>query len=150
MDRLWTIFKPGEIVWTSSFDNHQAFRLVKIEYLDYTRVPVLKLEVSYIDYDGRKIGTRSKPFYIISFTGSIPIQELSIYPISYHRDAVGLQKLLIARGRRFETFMARQYCEYDGVSLEERKSASDNDDSNIVKLNVPSFHIVKWILGHTR
>ncbi|CAI6089261.1 unnamed protein product [Clonostachys chloroleuca] len=118
IDRLWTIFKPGDTVYKSIYGHHRAFRLVETKYQD----EALTIKAFYIDYNGVKVGKRFQTFEIEPFTGNIPIQQLSIYPLSYHRPAGMMQNLLIARGRRFEAFMGRHYCEYDGVVFQQHRS----------------------------
>lgn len=54
-----------------------------------------------------------------AFEGLEKISELPAYPLNYHPRHKVVRRTLIARGRRFETFVGRHYAEYKDIGLGE-------------------------------
>ena len=91
---LWTLFKPGDLLYTA-VDGVDAFvRLSSLSKLG-------QLETMYVDWDGTRFGWVSKIISLSWFVGTKEITELEAYPAHMHPDYEQLTKRLIQRGQKF-------------------------------------------------
>ncbi|KAH9808825.1 P-loop containing nucleoside triphosphate hydrolase protein [Teratosphaeria destructans] len=114
---LWTIFRPGVMVYAPAFGQPRAFKLQSYVYQS-GELPGLALMLEYTDFDGEDFGTRTTSRLLPSFGGAKKINDLTAYPISWHQDPHGTKKQLLERGRRWEAFAGMHFNIYNGVALE--------------------------------
>lgn len=107
--------KPGCTIYAPLHGQPRAFTLTN----SWTGRDYSVLEVDYTDYDGKKFGTVSTQLRIYPFLGSMPINSLDAYPLSWHPREKHIRETLIKRGRLFESYQGKQYLEYSGVALGE-------------------------------
>lgn len=120
-DILWTIFKPGKLVFARS--HHDQQRCLMLESGSYSgdADPNYSLSVKYVDYDGKYCGMAQTLVPLRQFTGTKKIASLAGFPLEYHPREDAVRKFLIERGRRFEALRGCHYMEYKGVALGEQR-----------------------------
>lgn len=116
-DRLWTLFPPGTIAYCKLLSQNRAFR-VRDAYYDNSEVnPNLTLQSDFIDFDGERLGTRSLELGVPKFSGTRELNDLNIVPIDLLGDAADVREELLARGRKFESYIGQHYLAYDGIAI---------------------------------
>lgn len=113
-EHLWTLFRPGCIVLSRTADTLRAFRLMDYSYSGC----VFDLQLSMVDFDGTKFGTRDARRAIRAYAGDAPITSLSSVPIELLPDQDSLRTQLIERGRRFEGFAGIHCAHHKGIGCE--------------------------------
>lgn len=114
--RLWAIFKPGRIFYTTIHGDPQAMLLGK-GYEICGQEPQFVLECSYVNYNGYTIGKTQTMCSIHPFEGSMKIADLNCIPSGFHPYEEELRAKLLARGKRFEELQGRNYMDYKGIAL---------------------------------
>lgn len=132
---LWTIFPPGELVFSSAFmDCPQAF-IVKLSQEGYTRKRIggekWILECWAYDWNGTMFDRVPVEFAFDDFKGTKSITSLPCYPLKYHPEStddvnsaagkqVGekIEQKLIKRGERYRELCLKkqgwQIFDYEG------------------------------------
>jgi hypothetical protein len=113
-EHLWTIFKPGDIIYADSFEGAPAaLKLIWAEYvMTMDRGDAYQLNVEDIDYNGRDFYRRSRSVHIYKFSGTRKIANLDALPLSFHPDEKQVREVLTNRGERFEQLAGFHYKEY--------------------------------------
>jgi hypothetical protein len=119
---LWTLFKPGDLLYTA-IDGLDAF--VRLKSVDNTGH---HLETMYIDWDGDRFGWVSKNITLSYFIGTKEITALEAYPANKHPKYEQLTKLLIQRGKKFSELVGIHTKTY--INREELAS-SDLSKANV-------------------
>lgn len=114
---LWTIFKPGSLVFGTRKGQPRVFKLVSYQYV-CGQQPGLQLTVQYTDYDGSSFGTRTDYLLIPPFPGDAFIAQLPAFPLTHHPDPGSITTLLTARGRRWEALAGQHHMNYRGVATD--------------------------------
>lgn len=135
---LWTIFPPGELVFSSAFmERPQAF-IVKFSDSDYMRDSgsgkAWILDCWTYDWNGTTFCRAPVEFSFENFKGTKSITSLSCYPLKFHRptsddvsstgvsdSGEAIRQSLIKRGERFRELClkrkGRQMFDYEGDLL---------------------------------
>lgn len=145
-DLLWTLFRPGTIVFAMNGSKPHAFKVTGSAG-HFDRVvsgrngqsigadsPEFRLEGYSVDLRGSTFVGRAAILGISRFAQAKPIHELEVFPIDYHPHVDKIKAELIARGRKFESFRSHCYCEYRGVAEElemvKNKNWRNGDDAS--------------------
>jgi hypothetical protein len=118
-EHLWTIFKPGQQVYSTRGGQSCAFTLQSYQYV-CGQNPGLQLAVEYVDFDGDGFGKRYSQLLVPKFPGAKPIANLNALPLAVHPDVGGITKMLIARGRAWESLAGQNFRHYKGVAMDAR------------------------------
>ncbi|GLB02626.1 hypothetical protein AtubIFM57258_003984 [Aspergillus tubingensis] len=110
---LWTLFQPGDIVF-SVLDNRPRAFICGTGDMD-SRSGTFVLNGKYIDFDGDKFGFSTHEFQLEAFEGTCPITDLSVAPLAYHKNRDAIEKELLLRGSLWESLRGYHYKQYDGV-----------------------------------
>lgn len=138
---LWLLFKPGDLIITSS-KPHLARRVLGVRggrplltkaQLDLNTNGAMinkhvvtgrtaepspfTLEYLGIDFDGEKFGPINESVEISEFDDEKNIVELEVYPIGFSEDPTALRELLLTRGQRFVQLGNFKHKRYTGLSL---------------------------------
>ncbi|KAI1080898.1 P-loop containing nucleoside triphosphate hydrolase protein [Whalleya microplaca] len=113
---LWTVFKPGCLVFTRILGQPRAFKLHGFWYED-DQEPCLALKVKFIDYDGEKFGWRYDTFRIPKYAGTMLCKNLNVMPLNFHPSAAEIRTQLLERGRRFQQMTGQHFKDYSGVAV---------------------------------
>ncbi|KAF4847908.1 ATPase family AAA domain-containing protein 3B [Colletotrichum siamense] len=116
---LWTIFRPGCLVYATRLSQARAYKLRSYDYV-CGQSPGLRLGVEYVDFDGDDFGTRFEYLQIPAFQGAVEVAALNAMPLAHHPSPEAVTALLTHRGRRFEALAGQNFREYKGVALDER------------------------------
>ncbi|ORX98026.1 P-loop containing nucleoside triphosphate hydrolase protein [Clohesyomyces aquaticus] len=109
---LWTLFKPGDILYCRFRGEEMLMKLQKTEY----ESGGFSLYAKYVDWSGYTFGYASHQFMLYSYDGTRPITDLDAYPIQYHSEAGAIESRLAARGKRFEQLQGFHYKLYKGLA----------------------------------
>ncbi|MCJ1404451.1 hypothetical protein MMC11_007676 [Xylographa trunciseda] len=117
---LWTVFKTGEL----QFSSHQGHaRLYKLDTAVYKETAnkgqLFEVKCSYVDYNGTSVGRARETIEMydrIHFTGTSPskIATLPVSPRKFIEDE-DLEERLTARGKRMLGFQGVVVMEYGGL-----------------------------------
>ncbi|KAI1751998.1 P-loop containing nucleoside triphosphate hydrolase protein [Xylaria castorea] len=118
-DYLWTLFKPGELVFGGNANSSQMYRLEKTEYdTDSKGNPVFDLRCSVVDWDGESFGRQQSWKRIPSFGGLVKITSLLFYPERFLEDRAGVRDRLLTRGNIFSSLAGPYYKAYRGTAIQ--------------------------------
>ncbi|KAG7293611.1 hypothetical protein NEMBOFW57_003665 [Staphylotrichum longicolle] len=121
-DRLWTLFPPGTIVYSNILSQNRAFRVVS-NYYDTTETsPSLNIATDFVDFNGEKLGTRRLELSVPKYQGTQTLSEIGILPIDLLDDASDVREELLARGRRFESYVGQHFLKYDGIAIKKTQN----------------------------
>lgn len=109
---LWTLFKPGDILYTKHNDEDAMMKLQNSEY----QSGGYQLQTKYVDWTGSYFGYGTKGIELKDFEGTKPIADLDAYPIQFNPDAATIEGKLTARGKRFEELQGYHYKLYEGFA----------------------------------
>lgn len=116
-EHLWTIFQPGELVYTRQDGQDMALKLVNTQYgVDHKRNPCFWISGRYVDWSGSMWGTSKLNMRVYPFAGTRKVQHLSSYPFKFHPERDALKERLIERGTKVETYAGSHYKAYHGVA----------------------------------
>ncbi|KAH8650042.1 P-loop containing nucleoside triphosphate hydrolase protein [Xylariales sp. PMI_506] len=118
-DRLWTLFRPGTIVYSKVLQHDRAFRVARIWY-DDGELPGLNVRVGYVDFDGEKLGERRMTLFIPQYAGTQELSGLSTMPLDLVWNVEEMREALTTRGRKFESYVGQHFAQYDGVALKRK------------------------------
>ncbi|KAF2210383.1 hypothetical protein CERZMDRAFT_69393 [Cercospora zeae-maydis SCOH1-5] len=114
---LWTIYRPGDLIYGTVLGQPRAFRLISYQYT-CGQFPSLQLSTEFVDFDGEDFGTRTGAQSVAAFSGAERIDRLEAFPMKFHSALDDIQKLLVARGRRFEELAGMHFKRYASIALE--------------------------------
>ncbi|KAL0936383.1 uncharacterized protein CTRU02_208598 [Colletotrichum truncatum] len=106
---LWTLFPPGELVYSNDEDDHRFF---VVQSMSWTQVNNYNLLLTYVDWNGTNFGTSSKSQGLWNFIGTQKINSLDIFPAKYLKNFEGMRTKLTERGRKFASLAGKHYKAY--------------------------------------
>ncbi|KAF4784834.1 AAA family ATPase [Colletotrichum scovillei] len=118
-EHLWTIFRPGCLVYATRMSQARVYKLNSYQYT-CGQCPGLQLSVEFVDFDGDDFGTRYDSLLIPAFSGTTQIASLNALPLAHHPDPNAVSHLLTERGRRWEALAGQNFRQYKGVALDPR------------------------------
>ena len=95
---LWTIFEPGEIIYSKSRGRHRFRYLESGEYSSDSKNYTLTL-LSVSD-NGKALGLESHSRTVEKFSHSAEISSLRYFPVKYLQNRDGIRARLVERGRK--------------------------------------------------
>ncbi|TDZ16480.1 ATPase family AAA domain-containing protein 3B [Colletotrichum orbiculare MAFF 240422] len=116
---LWTIFRPGTLVYATRLSQPRVYRLCSFAYVCGLRAG-LQLGVEYVDFDGTEFGIRHETLEIPQFSGAVEISALNAMPLENHPFPDDVTSTLTERGKKWEALAGQNFCEYQGVALDGR------------------------------
>lgn len=120
---LWTIFRPGDLIYQKENGHERLYRLDQSSYQEHpTLGPYLKLDALYTYFDGHHVGVAKderRIYKIKEFAGekASKIQGLSLYPMRYRTETGALTERLMGRGHRFLSMQKAMPWYYHGLFL---------------------------------
>ncbi|KAK3382165.1 P-loop containing nucleoside triphosphate hydrolase protein [Lasiosphaeria ovina] len=115
-DKIWTLFPPKTIAHCKVLNQSRALRVTDSWY-DDSDLPGFGMRTKYVDFDGERLGTRRLEMFIPKYQGTRELSQLSTMPLDLHEDAAEVREELLARGRKFETYLGQHYLSYNGIAL---------------------------------
>lgn len=123
---LWSIFRPGCIVYGLLLGQPRAFKVRKCSYGNVDSRATLTLDVMIVDFDGSKLGERFIPRFIYDFVGVMKIDSLDTFPFQFQQDADQMRQRLVLRGRRFQDYAGMHFANYAGIAYEHNDRVDTN------------------------
>ncbi|KAK8121180.1 hypothetical protein PG999_005300, partial [Apiospora kogelbergensis] len=120
-EHLWTVFKPGKVMYTQTLGHPRAYRIVNASYNENSEQPSLILSGEFVDYDGEKFGFREARLQIPKFEGSSRLQDLNVVPLDLHVARDQILQTLVTRGGRFEELTGQKHVQYSGMAVRKTK-----------------------------
>lgn len=140
-DLLWTIFKPGEIIYTPDYEGDGEPHCMKYRSSSYNKCKgYFGITGSIIKFDDDKIGMATNVNTLYGFRGSKPITSLHCYPFRYHPQQREIRQNLIERGKKYIECQGIHHRRYDGFAylyVEERQ--------RMMKMNVNGRIMVDFV-----
>lgn len=142
---LWVLFAPNTLVYRYHDLTEQSQVLIcrSISYENGRDGPFVMLSCDFITNDGSALGFARDYLQIKTFPGTFKIQDLPVYPLSYHKDKTSIYENAISRGKKF-VGITRQLFETSGPACVEGSSFGKTDvfKSNVSIITYPSAFIV--------
>jgi hypothetical protein len=123
---LWTMFEPGTLVFTNVGGNERVMRIQSYDY----GCNSFSVHNRFVEWTGHKFGMENHTSSIGSYDGTRKISALSVYPLIYHPDTLGIQKRCIARAKEWETFCKYSFMSYKGGATS--GGSRHNIDSRVI------------------
>jgi len=117
---LWTIFKPGDLLFSSE---HGHARLYKLDTVTYKEIAnkgsMFEVNSRYVDYNGTTVGQAREKHQLydkLIFTGKSPtkINTLQVFPRKFVDDD-DLEERLTIRGQKLLELKGILTMQYDGL-----------------------------------
>lgn len=121
--QLWTIFRPSEILYTTTDEQPWLVRLTKTAYEETAREgKFLEIHCTYTDFDSATVGEATLMLKILQknyFAADNPaiITDLPVFPRRFLRGQDDLEKRLTERGARFLELRDFSIQKYNGLAL---------------------------------
>ncbi|QIW99493.1 hypothetical protein AMS68_005011 [Peltaster fructicola] len=113
---LWTLFQPGNHVYSKVQGQDRVFRLHSSKYgVDRNGNPVYWVTCQYIDFDGTRFGTNKLNIMIPKYEGTKSIGHLIVFPLSFHSAKEDIRQKLIQRGAKMVELAGSHYRGYNGI-----------------------------------
>lgn len=129
---LWTLYKPGDIVFNGSTTSPHMYKVVGTAYSsDFLGNCRFDLKYFSVDWDGDKFGLDKRWERIESFDGIKKITDLPLYPERFIEERGEVRKRLIARGKKFSALAGSFYRAYRGTAILTGSFDSKLDDRAI-------------------
>ena len=116
---LWTLFKPGDLVYSNEDGVERLYHLQTISHSAWS----CHLYCQFVDWDGRRFGLSEVSIEICSFIGTKKITDLVAFPIHFHGDPKGLRERLVLRGQKFRDLTGIHYKSYQEITNQSPKKA---------------------------
>ncbi|PIG85022.1 hypothetical protein AARAC_000654 [Aspergillus arachidicola] len=129
---LWALFEPGSRIVTAPMLNERFLIVDSTEY--DPKKGYFEVHAKCIDWDGKDFGYANIMLPIFQFGGTRRINDLLVFPESFHSSKDNVRSNAIARGRNFQELHGVHYRAYSGVMLWNNgdKRAERNVDDRIV------------------
>ncbi len=115
---MWTIFRPGELVWWEADGQGVIGRMVEARFSKTMAGPELyHLTCEQVDWNGDEFGIRETYQKIDSFEGTRPVIGLTVMPLRFKPNAEGIRNQHLNRGRKFEALRGYHFKAHDGPAL---------------------------------
>jgi hypothetical protein len=120
--QLWTLYRPGDLQYTSSAGHPWLLTVSKTAYEENTKEGKwFEIHCTYTDYDGTNVGLATHLFKIYqkrNFAADNPavITDLELFPRKFLRGRENLESELLDRGRKFLQLQGVLVKKYDGLA----------------------------------
>lgn len=122
---LWALYRPNEIAVTSCYGAWEEPRCFRMDYAtkncSMMRGEWYTIEGKYLEYDGKNFGMGAFEANVEGFKGPRKITSLAGFPLKYHKDAEGVKKQIIERGRQFLDLEGMKYRFHKGLAFHKKK-----------------------------
>ena len=123
-EHVWMLFEPGCTIYATGDGQDCAVRLRTGRYKETQCGTIYDLQCEKVEWDGQMFGCGKTSFSVGGFDGTMPITQLSAYPLDFHPKVSQVKKHLIERGRVFERLHGYHYKAYQGIALHQGRWGS--------------------------
>lgn len=117
-DFLWTIFVPGEFLFSVQDGQDLMLKLQDSNYVTGPSSERFVISSKFVDWDGHEFGFRSCPMSIQPFENTKPISQLDAYPARFRPNLDETRKRLVDRGIQFEALKGHHFKAYSGLAFQ--------------------------------
>jgi hypothetical protein len=136
-EHLYTIFVPGSSIYTREWGRDCASKLTQGNYFEHPKYgPCFGVNSQSVNWDGDRFGYNGTQHLILSYAGTVKIQELDVFPLEFHPDEKKVRSRLITRGKLFEQYHGYHYKQYKGFGIGKNMCGQD------IKVTVDSRIII--------
>ncbi|GAW12968.1 hypothetical protein ANO14919_023430 [Xylariales sp. No.14919] len=136
-DYLWTLFKPGDMVFDRIATSPLMHRLEKAEYgCDSRGMKVFDLKCWAVEWNGKSLGEKERWLRIPEFGGLKEITSLPFYPARFVENYDQVRDRLLARGRVFSSLAGTHYKAYRGTAMVSEESSIHVDGRIMIDAEV--------------
>ncbi|KAF2396473.1 P-loop containing nucleoside triphosphate hydrolase protein [Trichodelitschia bisporula] len=129
---IWILFQPGDLIYWHSDGTHRFGIVASIQE------PFSILQCVSVGNNGNTIGYSSHDIPIYSFTGLTKITKLPVFPASYLENFATLKQEMVARGRKFCSFIGPHFKAYKEPQISKsRRTASKVAIPRRIMIDVP-------------
>ncbi len=145
---LWTIFPPGEMIYSGPHDGGDRLYILESSRPRSGRVDLGQYAVTlrYVDWNGSEFGYSTITLFNRFFKGTMKITDLHAYPAKYHEDLEAVRARCLERGRKFRDLAGIQYKSYRASV----KRHDGNDNGEAVDAPTPSKSLDRRIVLDAR
>ncbi|KLU91079.1 hypothetical protein MAPG_09602 [Magnaporthiopsis poae ATCC 64411] len=129
---LWTIFRPGRLVYSTMLGQARAYKLNNYAYQANSCGEFFSLQCQYVDFDGDDFGIRHTPLVVWKMDGAVPIDALSSFPMQFHPSPEQATQELLERGRKWEAHAGQHFVHYRGVALDHEGGRFNIDSRTMI------------------
>lgn len=142
-EHLWTIFEPGQLVFTVMDDQDCCFKLTSASYEQTPGGKIFRLQCTFVDWNGERYGKDTAYLGLRDYSGTQAIADLKVYPFRYHPHKEEVETKILARAKRFQELASVLYQSYEGVAYERKpyEPPPRNVKKHFVSLSVMASHI---------
>ncbi|KAJ9134155.1 26S protease regulatory subunit 4-like protein 1 [Pleurostoma richardsiae] len=118
-DFLWTIFPPGELIYSVA-DDADRFYILQTPRLRGCGYPSNDLYLKYVDWDGSKFGYWTTTIRFDDFLGTKKITDLKAFPARYLHDLDEIKAGCLERAQKFQSLAGIHYKGYRSLEKSSR------------------------------
>ncbi|KAK4172035.1 ATPase family AAA domain-containing protein 3B [Triangularia setosa] len=142
-DKLWTLFPPGEIVYSKVNDQNRAFRVVDSHYNE-SPCKAFAIRVEFVDFDGTHLGFREQHLMVGTYPGNQELELMDAIPFKLLHQSSEIREELVARGRKFESLVGQHFMQYNGIAFKEGQNGPVKFNVNgRVMIDCKTFHRIE-------
>ncbi|KAI9890333.1 MAG: hypothetical protein M1814_004243 [Vezdaea aestivalis] len=123
---LWTIFQPGSLLYSRLFGQDRVTKFQNAYDNEGYTGTEYHINSNCVVWEGEKFAQSQIQHVIKKFQGTVPINQLPIYPIEFHADAAELEARLTARGKKYESLSGYHYKAYKGKAIDSMTLGNTN------------------------
>lgn len=144
---IWTIFPPGELIYSCGDYDPDRFYAVKTSQRTRRGVSY-ELSCRFVDWDGNAFGYGHRELFIEFFKGTKKITDLEAYPEKYIPDYEAVRSSCIERGRKFRELAGPSYKSYRSSHNPGQRVHSNDDAERLASNNQLDRRIILDARGH--
>ena len=115
---IWTIFKPGDLVWWEDDGQSVIGRMIETHFVEgVVGIDLYRLICHQVDWTGERFGIETTYQAINFFEGTRPVIGLPVMPLRYRPNADRIRNQHLNRGRKFEALRGYHFKAYEGPVL---------------------------------
>ena len=133
-DLLWVLYKPNSLIYTTcpGTGKPRCVRFISAEVkTSVHKGKYLNMECRYLHNDSKRFGEATIDLDISEFSWVQKINNLSAFPLRFHKDEEAVRSQLIECGRKFVSLQGLHHRHYHGEAFYMRKGVP-------IKLHVSS------------
>ncbi len=142
---LWTLFAPGEIIYTNDGGPDQFYILYSSHERPHLGHPY-EVSTQFVDWSGKEFGYNMHSFMLWKFKGTRKITELVAYPAKYLPNYDEVRDRCIERGKKFVELAGIQYKAYRSNAKQSR--SNPGEDGSRSKAQQIDRRIIVDAAGH--
>lgn len=152
-EMLWMLYKPGTDVYATIDDQRGGFVVQSCsatadpsKAMVMGRMSPLKIQMWYMDFDGRHLGRRQHEVIIVPFEGEREITSLKVVPAKYLDcdPETSPRPALEARGEKFFKMLMGRQMDYKGYSMAAKQRPKRYHEGRVIVDQSSFYTYASW------